>query len=60
MVNTNDATQDFDGVEVVNGKDGAPLIFVAYKTIPFRFSGVFVTNQIDVDNFSISDQRICS
>ena len=60
VVNTNDATQDFDGVEVVNGKNRASLIFVAHKTIPFRFSRVFVTNQVDVYNFSISRQRNCS
>ena len=49
VVHPDGAAQHIGGVQVVHGQDGAPLVHVAEKSKTFAFSGIVVTDEINVN-----------
>ena len=43
-----------DNVEVVYRQVRASLVFIAQEAESFRFARVFITNQVDLDDFTVS------
>ena len=53
MIDSNETSQEFHPVEVVDGKDGGSLVFVADECEALALAGFLIPNQVDVDNLAI-------
>jgi hypothetical protein len=53
MINPNESAQYLCAVEIVHGQIRGSLIFVANESVAFRFARFLISNQIDVNYFSV-------
>lgn len=53
MIYTQSAAQDFGRIEVVNSQNSRSLVGISYKGKSFRFPGLFIPYQIDVQYLPI-------